>query len=123
MSERLMKPAGIVMLIMTVLLIAAGCFPAETHKEQTCRGRGIPESVPAAIPHLSSDDVTNRGETEELESLYGIGPTLAQSIQKERMNNGLFIYPEDLISVNGIGKARLALILPEMMLLTGESEE
>ena len=123
MSERLKKISGIGLLILTAFLVAAGCFPAEMHSQQTYSGRGIPESVPKAIPHLSPDDVTNRGETEELELLYGIGPTLAGSILKERTENGLFIYPEDLISVSGIGEAKLANILPELIMLSGESEE
>ena len=119
MSEHRRKQTGIVLLILAVFLIATGSFPAEKHIQQTCIGRGIPE----AVPHLSPEDVTNRGEPEELEQLYGIGPTLAESILKERMENGLFIYPEDLISVSGIGKTRLANIRPDLILLSGESEE
>ena len=123
MSEHLKKLTGTALLVLTAFLIAAGCLPAEMRKQQTYSGRGTPESVPAAIPHLSSDDITNRGETGELELLYGIGPVLAGSILKERTENGLFIYPEDLISVSGIGEAKLANILPELILLNGESEE
>ena len=123
MSDQMRKQTGIVLLILTVLMIAAGSFPAEKHGQQTCIGRGIPESAPAAIPHLSPEDVTNCGETDELVLLYGIGPTLAESILKERTENGLFIYPEDLISVSGIGEARLANIRPDLILLSGESEE
>ena len=123
MSDRLKKLTGIGMMILTVFLVTAGCFPVNLHILRTYRGRGIQESAPAAIPHLSPDDVTNRGNTGELELLYGIGPALAGSILNERTENGLFIYPEDLISVNGIGEAKLTKILPELILLTGESEE
>ena len=124
MSERRRKQTGIVLMILTVLLIAAGSsFPAEKQNQQSCSARGIREPAPAAIPHLSPEDVTNRGGAEELVQLYGIGPTLAESILKERTENGLFIYPEDLISVSGIGEARLANIRPDLILLSGESEE
>ena len=123
MSDQRRKHTGIVLLILAVLMIATGSFPAEKHSQQTCIGRGIPESVPAAISHLSPEDVTNCGGTDELVLLYGIGPTLAESILKERTENGLFIYPEDLISVSGIGEARLANIRPDLILLSGESEE
>ena len=123
MSEHRRKQTGIVLLILAVFLIATGSFPAEKHIQQTCIGRGIPETALEAVPHLSPEDVTNRGEPEELEQLYGIGPTLAESILKERTENGLFIHPEDLISVSGIGKTRLANIRPDLILLSGESEE
>ena len=123
MSEHRRMQTGIVLLILAALLIAAGSFPAKKQIQQACIGRGIPETAPEAIPHLSPEDVTNRGEPEELVQLYGIGPTLAESILKERTENGLFIYPEDLTSVSGIGEVRLANIRPDMILLSGESEE
>ena len=84
MSEHRRKQTGIVLLILAVFLIATGSFPAEKHIQQTCIGRGIPETALEAVPHLS---------------------------------------PEDLISVSGIGKTRLANIRPDLILLSGESEE
>jgi competence ComEA-like helix-hairpin-helix protein len=41
---------------------------------------------------------------EELQALYGIGPSLAQTIVEERETNGAFHYPEDLLNVKGIGE-------------------
>ena len=122
MSEHRRKQTGIVLLILAVFLIATGSFPAEKHIQQTCIGRGIPETALEAVPHLSPEDVTNCGETDELVLLYGIGPTLAESILKERTENGLFIYPEDLISVRGIGQKKLEQILPQLILAWGEGE-
>lgn len=51
----------------------------------------------------------NSAGPEELTALPGIGPSLGNEICVEREKNGPFFYPEDLISVKGIGKAKLAL--------------
>lgn len=49
----------------------------------------------------------NRASVEELEALPGIGPALAQSIVRQREENGLFAYPQDLLCVKGIGPKTL----------------
>lgn len=50
----------------------------------------------------------NRASVEELEALPRIGPALAQSIVRQREENGLFAYPQDLLCVKGIGQKTLA---------------
>jgi competence ComEA-like helix-hairpin-helix protein len=54
----------------------------------------------------------NDAEMEELVLLPGIGETLAAEILQEKRNNGPFSYPEDLLSVRGIGVKKLKEILP-----------
>ena len=49
----------------------------------------------------------NEADLWELTELPGIGESLAQAILDERELHGPFFYPEDLISVKGIGKSKL----------------
>ncbi len=49
----------------------------------------------------------NEAELEELIMLPGIGETIGQAILEEREAHGAFHYPEDLLSVRGIGPAKL----------------
>ena len=49
----------------------------------------------------------NTASAEELETLTGIGPSLAEEIVKEREENGAFASLEDLLRVKGIGESKL----------------
>ena len=60
-------------------------------------------SVPAK-PDMPSGAVDiNHADADALDALTGVGPSIAQRIVEERDTNGLFTYPEDLLSVRGIG--------------------
>ena len=63
-----------------------------------------PEGVPQAVN-------LNTAGPEQLESLPGIGPDLAQSIVAERERSGPFRIHEELIRVKGIGQETLEEIL------------
>ena len=49
----------------------------------------------------------NTATAEELETLTGIGPSLAQAIIDYRAEHGDFTAAEDLLNVQGIGEAKL----------------
>jgi len=49
----------------------------------------------------------NAAGPDELDSLPGVGPAIAQRIIDERNAGGAFHYPEDLLSVRGIGEKTL----------------
>lgn len=53
----------------------------------------------------------NTAQWPELCELPGIGPALAEAIIAERKAHGAFYFPEDLLSVRGIGAKKLAGIL------------
>ena len=58
-------------------------------------------------PSSSAGIDINRAGAEELETLPGIGPTLARQIVEDRTANGPFKSPEDLLRVKGMGQAKL----------------
>ena len=63
------------------------------------------ERMSVSLP--AGDVDVNSGSVQELQRLMGVGPSLAQAIVAEREQNGSFSYPEDLISVPGIGPKTL----------------
>ena len=52
----------------------------------------------------------NTASAAELQTLSGIGPSMAQSIIDERTQNGAFTSVDDLMRVSGIGEKKLAKI-------------
>ncbi|MCR5825073.1 MAG: helix-hairpin-helix domain-containing protein [Oscillospiraceae bacterium] len=67
--------------------------------------RSVPEEQ-RSVPKAEPVDV-NTAAAEELESLPGIGPVLAQRIVDYRTAHGAFSAVEDLLEVEGIGSAKL----------------
>jgi competence protein ComEA len=58
----------------------------------------------------------NKATAEELQTLRGIGPALADRILKYRETNGRFEKVEDLSQVNGIGEAKFQKIKAQVTL-------
>lgn len=52
----------------------------------------------------------NTASAAELQTLSGIGPSMAQAIIDERTQNGAFASVDDLMRVSGIGEKKLAKI-------------
>ncbi len=72
------------------------------------RGGGAGPGSRASSPGAGDEVDVNRATRRELESLPGVGPALAARIEEDRVRNGPFRTPEDLLRVAGIGPATLA---------------
>ena len=59
------------------------------------------------MPQVDGLVNVNTATAEELETLTGIGPSLAQAIIDYRAEHGDFTAAEDLLNVKGIGEAKL----------------
>jgi len=73
--------------------------------------RGLPPDLQPDEPLQKRIDVNQAG-TEELRTLPGIGPALAQRIIDSRAGDGPFASVEDLLRVRGIGPKTLARLRP-----------
>lgn len=65
----------------------------------------------------------NTATAEELETLTGIGPSLAQAIIDYRTEHGAFRTAEDMLNVKGIGEAKLEGFRAEITLTEEDGNE
>ena len=80
------------------------------------------EASEAVIPGRTLVNV-NTASAEELETLTGVGPVLAEAIVSYRDEHGAFKTPEELMNVKGIGEGKLSAFRAEITLKDGEAEK
>lgn len=84
--------------------------PTATASESTAAPESPPESTQGAAYVDGLLDI-NLASVEDLTTLPGIGPALAQRIVDYRGQNGRFSSVEELRNISGIGEKRLSAIL------------
>lgn len=72
------------------------------------RASGRAAAIEPVIPPVGGSVNVNTATLEELDTLKGVGPAIAQAIIDERQANGPYFYPEDLMDAKGIGEKRFA---------------
>ena len=123
MSDQARRITGLILIPVSVLLICCSLLPFPEKHTGSFAGKGIREISETRIPHLDSMDPINTGDAETLCGFPGIGEAIAQMVIDEREKNGLFVYPEDIMSVSGIGIKKLEKIRPYLHLDIHESGE
>lgn len=105
------RTAGILLLTASLLCCFSGLSSLRPGVRETypASGRGGSFSRPSRPMGYVA---VNLADAEELCKLPGIGEHMASLILAERELHGPFYYPEDLLSVRGIGPARLSKIRP-----------
>ena len=93
------------MFLGTLTFFALHGQPAASADEYTVT---VERSVPAeeVVPVKEPVDI-NTATAEELETLMGIGPVLAQAIVDYRAEHGPFESVDELLEVSGIGETKL----------------
>ena len=99
----------LVLAALTVLFAVSLAFLHKTSYEGTAHG-DYTVSVQDRTDEITAPTRVlvnvNTATAEELETLTGIGPALAQAIVDYRAEHGAFRSAEDLLLVKGIGEAR-----------------
>lgn len=91
-----------------ICMAAAAVLSSERHVQGIYRSAGRSAAVNRLIiPEEEAIDAVNLADAEGLTELPGIGPSLARVMFTEKTENGSFFYPEDLLSVKGIGSYKL----------------
>lgn len=90
-----------------LMMLAAWPAPARA-PERFGLSAGHTSSEALPIPTVTGAVRVNSADAPALAALPGIGDALAQAILEERAAHGAFFYPEDLLTVRGIGEKKLA---------------
>ena len=127
-EERNGRVCGVYLVLsaLTVLFAVSLAFLHKTSYEGTARG-DYTVSVQEKTDEITAPTRVlvniNTADAEELETLTGIGPSLAQAIIDYRAGHGAFRSAEDLLLVKGIGEAKLEGFRAEITLEEEEANE
>lgn len=109
---------GMLALTGAFLLLTVGYFLLQENtgdeysvQKQTFRISEVGAAVQAVRPEGEQCVNINTAGMDELQTLPGIGPVLAQRIVESREQQGEFRIPEDILRVSGIGQSTLSKIL------------
>ena len=118
--SKLKKMLALALMIASAALLLMQALPkrmASMTYESSGREAVMPETeLPDGVVSVNTADL------DELMTLPGVGETLAQAIIDERESHGPFQYPEDLLSVRGIGEKTLEALRDWLDLTIGDDE-
>ena len=89
---------------LSLLILHRTAYEGSAHGDYTVSVQDREAVVTAPVRVLVN---VNTASKEELQTLTGIGPSLAQAIIDYRAEHGDFTAAEDLLNVKGIGEAKL----------------
>ena len=127
-EERNGRVCGVYLVLaaLTVLFAVLLAFLHKTSYEGTAHG-DYTVSVQEKTDEITAPTRVlvniNTADAEELETLTGIGPALAQAIVDYRAGHGAFRSADDLLLVKGIGEAKLEGFRAEITLEEEEANE
>ena len=127
-EERNGRVCGVYLVLaaLTVLFAVSLAFLHKTSYEGTAHG-DYTVSVQEKTDEITAPTRVlvniNTADAEELETLTGIGPALAQAIVDYRAEHGAFRSAEDLLLVKGIGEAKLEGFRAEITLTEEDGNE
>ena len=127
-EERNGRVCGVYLVLaaLTVLFAVSLAFLHKTSYEGTVHG-DYTVSVQEKTDEITAPTRVlvniNTADAEELETLTGIGPALAQAIVDYRAGHGAFRSADDLLLVKGIGEAKLEGFRAEITLEEEEANE
>ena len=127
-EERNGRVCGVYLVLaaLTVLFAVSLAFLHKTSYEGTAHG-DYTVSVQEKTDEITAPTRVlvniNTADAEELETLTGIGPSLAQAIIDYRAGHGAFRSADDLLLVKGIGEAKLEGFRAEITLEEEEANE
>ena len=127
-EERNGRVCGVYLVLaaLTVLFAVSLAFLHKTSYEGTAHG-DYTVSVQEKTDEITAPTRVlvnvNTADAEELETLTGIGPALAQAIVDYRAGQGAFRSADDLLLVKGIGEAKLEGFRAEITLEEEEANE
>jgi len=114
------KAAALIALTLVAVWLALSLAPLLSRKTNVTVKRAeqtrvhAAQEAPAAEPPKGAVRIST-ASAQELTTLPGIGPVLAERIVSEREQRGAFYYPEDLLCVRGIGPELLKRLTPYLL--------
>jgi len=95
-----MVKSGLMALAILVFSLSA-CFPQPAYAAKDAQA-----AQPSPVSQVMAKININDADLEQLESIRGVGPALAERIATYRKENGKFKTTEDLMKVRGIGQSK-----------------